>query len=79
MSKRLAAIAATAVLSLALVGCHSYDYRYSDGAGYAYDDWDYGGYGWEPYPAFSLSYYSYRDYPRHSHREHHRYGGHRHR
>lgn len=70
MNKKLVVTAATVVLSLTLAGCHSYDYRYSDGAGYVYDDWGYGGYGWEPYPAFSLSYYRYHDSPRRSHRHH---------
>ncbi|MEJ2528632.1 MAG: hypothetical protein P8Z39_00755 [Gammaproteobacteria bacterium] len=76
MSKKLAGIIATAVLGLTLVGCHSYDYRYSDGT-YYYDDVGYAGYGWEPYPAISLNYYSYRDHHRYSHRRHHRDGHYR--
>ncbi len=80
MRKKIAVIAAVVALSLTVAGCHRSNHRYSGSVGYGsgvYDDWGYGGYGWEAYPFYSLSISSSRGSHRHGHRGHHRGGGHR--
>jgi hypothetical protein len=82
MSKKIAVITVVVVMSMGLMGCHSYDYRYSDGVGYdmeVYDDGEYDDYGWAPYPSYSLSYYGSRGDHRYNHHEHHRDDRRRHR
>jgi hypothetical protein len=70
MTKKILIIAGLMAIGLGVTGCHGYNHRYDGDVGYV--DSGYYGYGWAPYPAFSLSYYSGRRHHRHYHHRHHR-------